>query len=191
MERVDGMLADDGRTDVCYARYDTCDQEARLLLTRHLTRHHLQQTETEDDRHTEPLLPTHLQAPDDALREQKHGEIGGEMDGGRRNLKVEKVETLAIDGEVPNLGMRSALEAQREDDGDVGGDLDEDDGDTTPPEGVTRPVAARDEEPAPLYENGNLEEGEDEGIADTEDENPLVYVLARVSCPTRKKSLRC
>lgn len=84
-----------------------------------------------------------------------------------------QVETVSVNGNVVDPLVGDALEIQSHDDGDVRGDLDENYDHGTPPEDALQAHALGNEDSTPLDEDRDLEEWQDEGVADAEDEHPL------------------
>lgn len=120
----------------------------------------LQKTQTEDNRHTQPLLPRHPQAPDNVLREQENSNITDKLERGRENLELAEIETFLVRyGQVPDGLVRDALEAQGDDDRDASGNLEEDDDHTAPVERTPIPVALGDEHATPFHQDGTFQEG--------------------------------
>lgn len=77
---------------------------------------------------------------------------------------------------VPDGFMRVALHIQSNDNSGVGRSLDEPNDHAPPPKDALCAGAFRHEEAAPFNEDGDFEKWEDEGVADSKDKNPLIYV---------------
>lgn len=86
---------------------------------------------------------------------------------------MEQIKALSLDPKVPYCLVRSALKVQGNDDGYVGGDLDKDDNDASPPKCALRSRSSRDKYTTPLDENGDLEERQDKRVEDAEYEDVL------------------
>jgi hypothetical protein len=77
---------------------------------------------------------------------------------------------------VPDSFMRVALHIESNDNSGVGCSLDEANDHATPPEDALCSRAFRHEESTPFDEDSDFEKWKNEGVADSKDENPLVYV---------------
>lgn len=72
--------------------------------------------------------------------------------------------------------MRGALHIQSNNNSGVGRSLYEANDHAAPPEDALCSCALRHEESTPFDEDGDFEKREDERVADSKDENPLIYV---------------
>lgn len=77
---------------------------------------------------------------------------------------------------VPDSFMRVALHVQSNDNSGVGCSLDESNDHAPPPEDALCARAFRHEESTPFNEDGDFKKWEDERVANSKDENPLIYV---------------
>lgn len=118
---------------------------------------YVQDTHAEDGCNTESLLPGHLQSPDGVLRQTEHSKVGPQLDACRDDLQIEQVEAFALHSEVPDTLMRSALQIQRNGNGDSRSDLYKRDHTDAPEKGAFC-LVSRDKEPNPLNHNRNFQE---------------------------------